>query len=114
MHEGALAEAALDLALTAARENGASRITAINLKVGALVEADPDTLTFWLELLAEGGPAEGAAVRVEEVPAEALCRACGEGYPIAPPTWSLRCERCGGPGELRAGRELAVSSIEVE
>jgi len=114
MHEASLAQAALDLALGAAREHGASRITAINLAVGAMAEADGETLAFWVGILAEGGPAGGATVHVTEVPAEAECEACGRTYPVVPPRWSLRCERCGGVGGLRSGRELAVASIEVE
>jgi hydrogenase nickel incorporation protein HypA/HybF len=114
MHEASLAQAVLDLALEAARDHGAGRITGITLAVGAMAEADAETLAFWVGILAEGGPAGGAAVRVSEVPAEAVCTACGQTYPVVPPRWSLRCERCGGAGELRSGRELAVSSIEVE
>ncbi len=114
MHEASLAKAALDLALDAARQHGASRITAINLAVGAMAEADAETLAFWVGILAEGGPAGGAAVNVAEVPARAECSACGREYQVVPPRWSLRCEACGGVGELRSGRELNVASIEVE
>ena len=114
MHEGALAQAALDLVLETARQHGAGRVTVINLAVGALAEADPESLTFWVGVLAAGGPAEGAEVRVAEVPAEAECAACRSSYRVAPPFWSVRCERCGAAGELRTGRELAVTSIEVE
>lgn len=114
MHEASLAQAVLDLALDAARQHSAARITAIRLAVGTMTHADPETLAFWVGILSEGGPAEGAVIEVDEVPAQAGCEACGWQYPVVSPRWSLRCERCGGAGELRSGRELSVTSIEVE
>jgi hydrogenase nickel incorporation protein HypA/HybF len=114
VHEASLAQAALDLALDAARQHRAARITAIDLAIGVLAQADGESVAFWLGALAEGGPAAGARVRVIEVPAEAECEACGDKYSVTPPRWSLRCERCGGSGVLRQGRELRVASIEVE
>ncbi len=114
MHEASLAPAGRELATSTAREHGAERITSIRLVVGALAEVDPDSLSFWVEALAEGGPAAGAVVEVTEVAAEAACARCERTYRVSPPHWSLRCERCGGVGELTAGRELSVASIEVE
>ena len=114
MHEASLAQAALDLALDAARQHGAARVTAIDLAIGVLAQADGESVAFWLGALAEGGPASDARVRVTEVPAEAECADCGDKYSVTPPQWSLRCERCGGSGVLRQGRELKVTSIDVE
>ena len=114
MHEGALAQAALDLVLETAREHGAEKITSITLSVGALAQANGDSLAFWLGALAEGGPAEGATIDVLEVAAEGECKECGRRYTVEPPSWSLECPGCGKGGDLAAGRELNVSSIEVE
>ena len=114
MHEGALAQAALDLVLETAREHGAERVTSITLSVGALAQANADSLAFWLGALAEGSAAEGATIDVVEVAAEGECKACGRRYPVEPPGWSLECPGCGKGGDLAAGRELNVSSIEVE
>lgn len=114
MHEASLAQAALELAVGTARDHGAGRITAITLAVGEMTEADGETLAFWIGVLADGGPAQGVAVKVAAVPAEAACRACGATFRVQPPRWALRCDRCGGAGELRSGRELSVASIEVE
>jgi hydrogenase nickel incorporation protein HypA/HybF len=115
VHEGALAQAALDLVLETAREHGAEKVTSITLSVGALAQANGDSLAFWLGALAEGSPAEGATIDVVEVAAEGECQTCrGARYPVEPPGWSLECPVCGRGGELVAGRELTVSSIEVE
>ncbi len=113
MHEGALAQAALDLVLETAREHGAERVTSITLTVGALAQANADSLSFWLGALAEGSPAAGATIEVVAVAAEGECKECGR-YPVEAPFWSLECPRCGKGGDLAAGRELTVSSIEVE
>jgi Zn finger protein HypA/HybF involved in hydrogenase expression len=89
-------------------------VTAITLSVGALAQANADSLAFWLGALADGGPASGARIDVVEVAAEGECRECARRYPVEPPTWSLECPGCGRSGDLTAGRELTVASIEVE
>ena len=114
MHEGSLAQSALNLAVETARDNGAARVKAISLTIGALAQVDPESLKFWLEVLAEGTPAAGAEIRLTEVRGEAACSKCGATYPVEPPSWSLICPRCSEGGELKSGRELGVTSIEIE
>ena len=114
MHEASLAEAALELVVSTARANGATKVTAINLAVGVMAEADAETLAFWIGIIAEGGPADKARVSVVEVPARATCRECRTEYPVEGPSWSTVCRGCGGTGDVTAGRELTVASIEVE
>jgi hydrogenase nickel incorporation protein HypA/HybF len=114
MHEGSLAQSALGLAVQTAKQNDAQRIKAIDLTVGALAQVDPESLRFWLGVLAEGTPAAGAEIRIREVPGEAECGSCGERFRVEAPSWSLICPKCGEAGELKSGRELGVSSIEIE
>jgi hydrogenase nickel incorporation protein HypA/HybF len=114
MHEGSLAQSALNLAVETARENRAERIKSISLTVGRLAQVDPQSLKFWLGVLAEGTPAAGAEIRVTEVPGEAACPKCDARFPVEPPRWSLICPQCGEAGELKSGRELGVTSIEIE
>jgi hydrogenase nickel incorporation protein HypA/HybF len=114
MHEGSLAQSALNLALSTARENGASRVKSISLTIGALAQVDPESLKFWLGVLAEDTPAAGAEIRLTETKGLAACPACGNEYEVGPPLWSVICPACGGAGELKSGRELGVTSIEVE
>jgi hydrogenase nickel incorporation protein HypA/HybF len=114
MHEVSLAQSALELAVQTAKANDAKRIKSIDLTVGALAQVDPESLRFWMGVLAEGTPAEGADIRILEVAGEGECGKCGERFRVEPPHWSLICPKCDGPGELKAGRELGVTSIEIE
>jgi hydrogenase nickel incorporation protein HypA/HybF len=114
MHESSLAQSALELVLNTARTNGAGRVTSVRLAVGDLAQADGETVAFWFGILAEGTDADGARVTVEHVKAAARCPACGAEFELAPPRWAVRCPACGGNGELVAGRDLAVTSIDVE
>ncbi len=114
MHESSLAQSALDLVLTAARDNGATRVTGVKLAVGDLAQADGDTVAFWFGILAEGTPAAGATVTIEHVKATARCSSCENDFLLLPPRWAVRCPSCGSDGQLIAGRDLGVTSIDVD
>jgi hydrogenase nickel incorporation protein HypA/HybF len=110
MHELAIAEAILAIATAHA---GGGRITAVEVRVGHLRQVVPDALGFNFELVAQGTPAAGAELRIEEVPANGRCRACGASGEL--PAFPLRCPECGGLDvELTGGEELEVSALEVE
>jgi hydrogenase nickel incorporation protein HypA/HybF len=110
MHELALAEAILAIATAHA---GDARITAVEVRVGHLRQVVPDALRFNFELVAEGTPAAGAELVIEEVPTAGRCCACDATAEL--PRFPLRCPRCGGLDiELTAGEELEVSALEVE
>jgi hydrogenase nickel incorporation protein HypA/HybF len=110
MHELAIAEAILAVATTHA---GDRRITAVEVRVGHLRQVVPDALRFNFELVTQGTPADGAELRIEEVPVAARCRACGASARL--PAFPLRCPECGALDiDLTEGEELLVSALEVE
>jgi hydrogenase nickel incorporation protein HypA/HybF len=110
VHELAIAESMVVIANRHARGR---RIASVEVKVGHLRQVVPSALHFAFELVATGTPAEGAELRIEEVPATGVCRTCGaervlEGFP-------LTCARCGGLDvEVTGGEELLVDSLELE
>ncbi len=113
MHELSLVQSALDIAVAEARKHGAARITAIRLRVGAMSHAEPDSLRFYLDLLARGTMAEGARLEAERVPLRARCRACR--HEFLPAGYDLSCPHCeGGRGEIVDGRDVTMESLEVE
>lgn len=113
MHEVGIMESALRAVLTQARAHRAQRVHRIVLRVGALAGVDVESLRFAFEALAEGTPAVSAAFEVVEVPVRVHCAACcadfaAEGGAI------FSCPRCGGlSGDIREGRELELSRIEM-
>lgn len=83
------------------------------VKVGHLRQVVPSALAFSFELVAEGTPAEGAELALEEVPIMAACRECGVESQLA--AFPLLCNSCGS-ADLRIveGEELLVESLEME
>lgn len=113
MHELSITESVLRLAIDEAEKHGASHIRLIRLKVGEMTHLEPDSVRFYLELMAQGTIAEGVELAVERVPLRAICTDCQSEFAVA--LFQFACPTCGGGAtEIVAGRELYVDSIEVE
>jgi len=113
MHEMAITQSILDIVLRHAARAGADRILAINLVIGELTGFVDDSIQFYFDFLSRDTPAEGARLAFERIAPQARCRACGAQYP--PPDSRLwTCPECGAlGGDLVAGREFSVASIEI-
>lgn len=91
---------------------GASRVTVINLRLGALASVVEEALRFSFELVAAGTAAEGAKLAVEKIPIAIFCRRCDAERTLSTPVFC--CPSCGTPtSEVVRGKELEVASIEV-
>jgi hydrogenase nickel incorporation protein HypA/HybF len=118
MHELSISSAIVDTALRHARGR---RVSAVDVRVGALRQVVGDSLAFYFEIVARDTLCEGADLRLEAVPALLRCDACDREWDPAPePSLEVlipvfRCPGCGaGASDTIAGGELEVSSIEVE
>ena len=110
MHELAIADSVLRIVCAHAGER---KVTAVELRVGHLRQVVPDALEFSFTLVAEGTVADGAALRMTEVPAGGVCRACGTDGALG--DFPLSCSRCGGLDvEVLRGEELCVDALELE
>ena len=106
-------QSALDQALESARQAGAERVHIIRLRIGALSGVVPEALQFAFEALADGTPAQGAELVIEDVPARFWCEACGSEFEAD--RMFAECPGCHRPSaELRAGREMELTSLEVD
>jgi hydrogenase nickel incorporation protein HypA/HybF len=110
MHEMALAEGILAVVLDAADGQEVRRVC---LQVGKLLMVVPDSLQFSFQLVADGTPAAGAVLEMEEVPARWRCKQCeAENDPALQP---LHCQGCGASEvEVVSGDELLVDAVELE
>src|SRR5208283_1999896 len=112
MHEYSIMQSAISQVLREARQAGATRVHEIRLRVGALSGVVPDALRFAFEAVTDGTCAQGAVLTIEEVPARFWCAACRREFVSA--NLYSECPDCHNPsGELRAGREMELSSMEV-
>jgi hydrogenase nickel incorporation protein HypA/HybF len=114
MHEMAVTQNILDIAMRHAEQAGAERILAVNLVVGELTGFVDDSIQFYFDFLTKDTLAQDAKLDFQRIAARVRCTSCGTEY--APPDtrlWSCpECEALGG--EIIAGREFSVASIEIE
>jgi hydrogenase nickel incorporation protein HypA/HybF len=112
MHELSIASRIVEIAGDRCREEGATA-KVITLRVGALSCVHEDALRFSFEIIREGTPLADADLRIVIVPVTIWCRACGRESTL-PGIQKFACPECGTPsGEIRAGRELDLESIEL-
>jgi hydrogenase nickel incorporation protein HypA/HybF len=114
MHELPVTQSILEIAQRHAKQAGAGRILVINLTIGDLTGFVDDSIQFYFDLLSKDTPAEGGRLAIERIAARARCHACGTEYePPDSRIWA--CPQCGAlGGEVIAGKEFYVASIEVE
>lgn len=113
MHEMGITQSILETAIEAAEERGATRITEITVQVGELTEIVEFALQFAFESLAPGTLAEDATLTVEMIAPRSRCRQCGTEFDHG--RFDALCPNCENPFcEPVAGRELLISSIEID
>ncbi len=108
MHELSIAQSIVD---TVTERAAGRRIVEVRLRVGRLSGVVPDALRFSFDLVAAGTPAEGAALRIDEPAGRAGCRSCAATFDL--PNLVLLCPCGSSDVEVLAGRELAISAMEV-
>jgi hydrogenase nickel incorporation protein HypA/HybF len=112
MHELAITQSILQIAMDEAQRAGASQIKLIRLKVGAMSDVVPDTMQFYLDALTPDTVAAGVKLEIIRVPIGATCTQCGKFFLVE--EFRLECPLCGGMGKITQGRDLSVDSLEVE
>jgi hydrogenase nickel incorporation protein HypA/HybF len=114
MHELSIALGLIEsVSETAARE-GAERVTAVHLRLGAMSGIVRDALEFSWELASAGTVAAGSELRIEEIPLTVYCQAClSERSPL--PGHGLVCPQCGAvAATIVHGRELELVAMEID
>lgn len=113
MHEMAIAEGILDIALDYGRKNDAKKIAEVGLRIGDMAGVVVDSLVFSFDMIAKGTMAEGAKLVIERVPLVGRCVKCGGEFPIA--HYDFWCPACrDGVLETISGREMKVTYLEVD
>lgn len=113
MHEMSIMAYLLEAVEEKARDRGASRVTAINLVVGARTGAIDDSLLFYFDMITPDTVAEGAKLNIRRTYMRFHCEGCNEEY--TPEVGGFDCPRCGKVGLLTYdASELQLESIEIE
>ena len=114
MHELPVTQGILRIAVEAAEEAGAERITAINLVIGDLTSIVDDSVQFYFDILSQNTLARDATLRIQREPAIGHCQDCGHTFIVDIPLVAV-CPACDSVRlRVKGGREFYVDSIEVD
>ncbi|RLS29406.1 MAG: hydrogenase maturation nickel metallochaperone HypA [Planctomycetota bacterium] len=114
MHELSIATTIVDEVCRHAATSGGSRVTAVTLRIGRLSGVCADPLRFCFEAASQGTPLDGARLEIIDVPVRIWCSTCSLESEL-PSLQRFACPHCSRPcGDIRAGRELDLESIEME
>ena len=113
MHELAVTQSLLEIALRHADAAHATRITDLYIVVGQLSSMIDDSVQFYWDIISQNTAAEGAKLHFQRIAAEMLCLKCNHRFPLE--TDGFACPHCGGTQvKVTAGEEFYLESIEVE
>jgi hydrogenase nickel incorporation protein HypA/HybF len=114
MHEFAVTQSILDIAVKTAEENGNGRVLKIYLNIGQLSSIIDDSVQFIFDFLSKGTRADGAKLCMNRIPAKVwCCDCCAVSHQNLPIT--TECPACGSSGlVMYGGDEFHIESIELE
>ena len=113
MHELAITESILEIALRHAEQAAAASVVNIYLVIGKLSSVIDDSVQFYWDMISNGTIAEGAQLHFQRLPAEFLCRDCQTQY--TPPEGQFACITCGSTRvQVVKGDEFFIEAIDVE
>jgi len=108
MHELAITQSILEIAVRHAEAAHARQITELHIVIGALSSMIDDSVQFYWDIVSQNTVAEGANLNFHRIPAEMLCSNCSQKPPLCSKTRSIRLPSlrkyrkcpCGGRGIL--------------
>lgn len=114
MHELSVASSLADLVHEECEPLGATRVSAVRLRIGDAAGILVDSLTHCFGLLVEQDPLlRGSRLEVEAVPHRARCGPCGSEFTVVDAI--ARCPACGAwSREIVSGTELQILDVEYE
>jgi hydrogenase nickel incorporation protein HypA/HybF len=112
MHEVGIMQNTLEIALAHAKQQGATQIHQMTLRMGQLSGVEPDALSFAFDVVVQGTIADQAQLVIDVLPAICYCPNCQQDF--QPDDWVYVCPNCHQLcTELRQGKELELASMEV-
>ncbi|MDX1417516.1 MAG: hydrogenase maturation nickel metallochaperone HypA [Candidatus Promineifilaceae bacterium] len=113
MHELAVTESILEIALDYAERGGAARVTDLYLVVGQLSSIVDDSVQFYWDIVSKDSKCEGARLHFERIAAQMICLECDHTYAIN--RGLEACPMCESfHVRVHAGEEFRLESIEME
>jgi hydrogenase nickel incorporation protein HypA/HybF len=114
MHEMAIAASMLDGVVRAAEQAGAVRVEAVEVEIGAMRQVVPEALQMAWAAVRADTLADGATLRIEEIPAQAECRRCERRFE-PDIDWSFLCPHCNRADvRIVGGNDIVLRSITCQ
>jgi hydrogenase nickel incorporation protein HypA/HybF len=113
MHELAITENILHIALDYAERSEATRVTGLNLVIGQLSSVVDDSVQFYWDIVSKETLCEEATLHFDRIPAEMICLDCGHTYVLS--RGLEACPQCESFHiKVHAGEEFRLDSIDIE
>lgn len=112
MHELSLMQSIFEIVENEMKKYNLPRIDLIKIKVGELVGIEESSFRFAFDVMKEDTGLAKAEMELIYVPGEAYCSQCDLRYPVR--RYRVVCPECGSGGQIVAGKELFVESLEVD
>ncbi len=113
MHELAVTENILKIAVQHATQANAVRVSSLHLVIGQLSSIVDDSVQFYWDMISAGTMCEGAQLTFERRPAMLKCLDCDQTYALSGELTD--CPNCHSARiKVVAGEEFFLDSIEVE
>lgn len=113
MHELSITESILDTALDHARKANASRVTDLNLIIGALSSIVDDSVQFYWDMISKDTLCEGSQLHFTRINARLRCLDCSGEYELE--SELQPCPTCGSMNiKILSGDEFRLESIEIQ
>lgn len=113
MHELAVTESILDIAVKYAQQAEARHVTDLYIVIGRLSSIVDDSVQFYWEMISENTLCAGSKLHFQRVPAKMLCLNCENEYPLDGEL--TPCPACGSAQvKVLTGDQFFLDSIEIE
>jgi len=113
MHELAVTQSILEIAVRHAEGQQAKRITDLFIVMGDWSSTVDDSIQFYWDMISDGTIAKGANLHFKRIPVEIQCLDCS--YIYKPDSRELLCPKCFSTHiKVKTGEEFYLEAIEIE
>ena len=113
MHELAVTQSILEIAIRHAEKQNATKITDLFIVMGEWSSTVDDSIQFYWDMISDGTIAKGATLHFTRKPVLIECQDCGITY--KPNSKELLCPNCFSLRiKVKTGEEFYLESIEIE
>lgn len=113
MHELSVAYSIVEMVEERAKEEGASRVTKVELEIGEMAGIEYDALEFAWDVAVENSLLSNSKLVIRKIKAIARCLECDHEYHVS--TAFDPCPDCGSVrSDIITGREMRVSSFLID